>query len=398
MSEQYCDVLVLGAGMVGSVFALRLAQLATGRLLRLHVLEQSPPPATSPADAPWTLRVSALSPGTLSVLEAMGVLADVERQRHASYPSMVVWDADGIGRVQFHAEQMGLKALGMLIENASLQSVLFAALQASDITVHCPQTWRALEQVGGQWRVTLASGDVLVADLLVAADGAQSPVRSHLQRGVTRWDYQQKAVVATVAHEIPHEFCARQRFLPTGPLAFLPTNHPQQCSIVWTLPSAQADAVVAADAQTFNQQLTEAFEGVLGAVTGMTTRAAFPLQAIHADHYAQDNVVLLGDAAHSIHPLAGQGVNLGIQDAECLANRLLQQHRAGLPWHHPRGQRQYSRERRGANATMMHAMTGFERLFAADLPALRLLRNVGMQQFDRLPWLKHRVIERALRG
>ena len=216
--------------------------------------------------------------------------------------------------------------------------------------------------------------------------------------GSATWDYRQKGLVCTVATVAQHRHTAWQRFLPEGPLAFLPLADLHQCSIVWTLPSDRADAMLALPEDAFRRALGQAFEHRLGDITTVGPRGAFPLQARHAEHYEQDGLALIGDAAHSIHPLAGQGVNLGMLDAALLADELLTQRAAGLPLHHGRALRRYSRGRRGHNAALMHGMTGFERLFAADAPALRLLRNTGMSLFDRGGLLKHWVMRVAVLG
>lgn len=393
------DLIVVGAGLVGSACVLALRQHAIARDLRIAVVERTLPSTPAAANAPWGLRVSALSPESVRFLQDVGLQKHWPSLRPAPYSDMRVWDADGTGAVHFSAHQAGVEHLGVLMENAALQTALWQQLtQDSGLSVYASQAWTMLERRLHDWQLTLADGDTLSAPLVIAADGAPSRVREAAGIAVARHDYHQRGLVCTVSHEKPHETTAWQRFLPTGPLAFLPTDHPQQSSIVWTLPSEQALAYAAMPVAEFEQALARAFEHRLGGVKLLGERASFPLVAQQAEHYCRDGVVLIGDAAHSIHPLAGQGVNLGFLDAAALVQALVAQRHAGLPWSHERAQRQYSRARRGHNSLMMHAMSGFEALFGSELPALRVLRNFGMRAFERSALIKQRIAQTALQG
>ncbi len=393
------DMIVIGAGLVGSAFVLRLRQQTVARDLRIAVVERTLPPAPATANEHWGLRVSALSPESVSLLQGAGLQAKWPQLRPAPYADMRVWDADGTGAVHFSAKAAGVENLGVLMENAALQTALWQQVtQDAGLSIYAPQAWTKLERGLGDWCLTLSDGNVLHAPLVIAADGAQSRVRELAGIAVAQRDYHQRGVVCTVEHEKPHEATAWQRFLNTGPLAFLPTDHPQQSSIVWTLPSEQAQAYCAMPVAEFELALAQAFEHRLGALRLLGERASFPLLAQHAEHYARDDVVLIGDAAHSIHPLAGQGVNLGFLDVAALVDALVAQREAGLPWAHERAQRQYSRARRGHNGLMMHAMSGFDFLFASELPALRVLRNIGMKAFENSGLVKQHIAQTALQG
>lgn len=397
-AEQF-DMIVVGAGLVGSAFVLRLRQHALARQVRIAVVEQALPPHPAAAGAPWGLRVSALSPESVSLLQSAGLHASWSQLRPAPFADMRVWDADGTGAVHFSAKAAGVENLGVLIENAALQAALWQTLQQDvGLMLYAPQAWTHLERGLGDWCLALSNGQTLRAPLVIAADGAQSRVRKAAGITVAQRDYHQHGLVCTVAHDLPHEATAWQRFLSTGPLAFLPTDHLQQSSIVWTLPSEQARSYCAMPAAEFEQALAQAFEHTLGGVTLLGERASFPLMAQHAEHYARDGVVLIGDAAHSIHPLAGQGVNLGFLDVAALVDTLVTQREAGLPWAHERAQRQYSRARRGHNGLMMHAMSGFDALFASEFPALRVLRNIGMKVFEKSNLVKQHIAQTALQG
>ena len=395
------DVIVVGAGMVGSLFALLLIQDAAAQGLRVAIIdgERSTLP---PADAPFDLRVSALTRASEALIARAGCGEALISQRHCRFTDMHVWDADGTGDVHFSASDAGASHLGTLIENRILQAVLAdrlfatATAQASALTVLCPARVQSLTRELGGWQVTLADGQHLRAPLLIGADGAQSRVRAAAGITVQSRDYGQHGLVCTVTTERPHQNTAWQRFLAAGPLAFLPLADPHQCSIVWTLPSADLPELLALPDTDFASRLGIAFEHKLGAITAVGPRAAFPLHARHAERYTQDGLALIGDAAHSIHPLAGQGLNLGLLDAGALADEMLAALRSGLPAGHARALSRYSRQRRGDNALMLHAMTGFERLFANDDLHLRILRNSGMRLFDRSGPLKALVMRAAM--
>lgn len=390
------DVIVLGAGMVGSLFALLLVQDPAARALRVAVVdaEQSSLPA---GDAPFDLRVSALTRASEDLIARAGCGAALSAQRLCRFTDMDVWDADGTGAVHFRAGEVGESHLGLLVENRILQAVLCDALwRQPAVTAFCPRRVKSLQRLRQGWQVTLADGEQLTAPLVIGADGANSRTRETAGLAVSTWNYEQKGLVCTVATEQPHQHTAWQRFLPEGPLAFLPLADVHQCSIVWTLPSAEAERLQALSPADFAGELGRAFEHRLGAITAVGPRAAFPLLARHAEHYTQEGLALIGDAAHSIHPLAGQGVNLGLLDAGVLADEMLAALRAGLPAHHARVLSRYSRQRRGHNALLMHSMTGFERLFAARSSGLRILRNQGMRLFDRSGLLKQWVMRAAI--
>lgn len=399
MSEQAVrdlDVIVIGAGMVGSLFSLLLTRDPAARALRVAVVdaEQSSLPDEG---APFDLRVSALTLASLALITQAGCGPALLARRHCRFTDMEVWDADGTGRVHFSAREAGETHLGVLIENRILQTVLCEALwRQPQIRAYCPRRVRAILRLRSGWQVTLDDGSVLEAPMLIGADGASSRVREAAGLTTRVRDYAQKGLVCTVTTAQPHRHTAWQRFLTDGPLAFLPLADPHQCSIVWTLPTAEAERLLSVPAEVFRDELGRAFEHQLGDVVAVGPRAAFPLLARHAEHYTLPGLALIGDAAHSIHPLAGQGVNLGLLDAAALATEMLAALRAGLPAHHARVLSRYSRQRRGHNALFLHGMTGFERLFAADSPGVRVLRNTGMQLFERSGPLKQWVMRTAM--
>ncbi|MDP1541118.1 MAG: FAD-dependent monooxygenase [Moraxellaceae bacterium] len=393
-STQQFDLVLVGAGMVGSLFVLKLLQSPLAKDLRIAVIEgqQSVAPTGD-----YALRVSSLSLASEVLIESVGCGDVLQSQRHCRFTDMKVWDADGTGSVHFRAKEAGESHLGSLYENDSIQAVLSQALwQQPQITAFCPDRLARAERLLQGWSIQTQSGEVLETPLLIAADGALSRTRELAGIQCKQWDYQQQGLVATIRTELPHANTAWQRFLSSGPLAFLPLDNPHYCSIVWTLPSAQAQLMLNSAEEDFNAALALAFEYKLGAVEVIGKRAAFPLVARHAEHYVLPGLALIGDAAHSIHPLAGQGVNLGLLDAAALANRLVQGLAKGLTLHDDFNLRRYSRDRRGHNELFMHSMTGMEWLFASDIPALRMARNQGMHWFNRSGPIKQLVMGAAL--
>jgi 2-octaprenylphenol hydroxylase len=247
--------------------------------------------------------------------------------------------------------------------------------------------------------VVLEDGDSLQASLVVAADGAESKVRGMMGFHTREWDYHHRAIVATVQVERPHRETAWQRFLPSGPLAFLPLpGAPGQhcCSIVWSLRDELVDPLLALDDTAFCAALTQAFEGRLGDVLASSPRYAFPLRQRHAVDYVQSGVALVADAAHTIHPLAGQGINLGLQDVAVLAEEILGGWQRGTAPGQLELLRRYQRRRKGENLLMMTAMEGFKRLFEQQSLPVRWLRNAGMRGVGQLGPLKQQLIRRAM--
>jgi 2-octaprenylphenol hydroxylase len=244
-------------------------------------------------------------------------------------------------------------------------------------------------------QVRLADGRQLRARLIVAADGADSGVRASLNIGVRSLDMRQQAVVSTVRTERAHEGTARQKFLSTGPLAFLPLPEPHTSSIVWSADNVRAEALLRLDDDAFRTALASAFGDSLGTIEAVGVRAAFPLALAHADRYVLDRVALIGDAAHTVHPLAGQGVNLGFLDAAALAEVLLDaaRERRDIGAYHVL--RRYERWRKGDNLAMMAVTGGFRFLFGNDWPPLAGLRNLGLSVTNRIEPLKSSIMRRA---
>jgi 2-octaprenylphenol hydroxylase len=303
--------------------------------------------------------------------------------------------------VEFDRSEVGAPALGDIVENRAIVAALLPLIEAAgDITALSPASLETCVRIEDErLQLTLADGDVVETKLLVAADGALSAVRSLMGFQTREWDYGHRGLVATVEFANSHQSTAWQRFMPTGPLALLPLNGPPGrhfCSIVWSMDEHLVDDLLALDDAAFCLELERASERRLGAVLGCSSRAAFPLRQRHAVDYVQPGVALIGDAAHTIHPLAGQGINLGLQDVAVLAEEIL----AGVATGASPGQiellRRYQRRRKGENLLMMAAMDGLKRLFEQDALPVRWLRNAGMRGVNRMSPLKQQLMRHAM--
>ena len=391
MQMQNVDVVIVGGGMVG----LGLAAALKGSALKVAVIEgQLPEPALD--EAPDN-RVSALSLASQRLLQQVGAWRGIEARRLQPYGQMEVWEQDSFGRIAFDAASLRQPELGHIVENRVIQLALLEAIFDSDnIQLLSPARASSLQSGEAGSLLLLEDGRALSAKLVVAADGAHSWVRRQADIPLTSWDYGHHALVATVRCAEPHEAVARQIFTPEGPLAFLPLWQPDLCSIVWSVPAARAEALCQCDEEQFNRQLTTAFDGRLGLCKVEGVRSAIPLTARYARDFARERLVLVGDAAHTIHPLAGQGVNLGLLDAAALAEQILRNQAAGKDIGQLANLRGYERWRKSEAASMLAAMEGLKRLFAGSNPLKKLVRGAGLCAFDLLTPLKQSVIRAAM--
>lgn len=388
VNESQTDIVIVGAGMVGSL----LAALLKNSGLRIALLERAVVTAPQKEDA-FEPRVSALTRASENLLRHVGAWEAMVAQRLCPYEAMTVWDADGSGRLHFSARELGESHLGVLVENRLLQWALTeAATQSSQTVLHCPAQLSALERLPQDWLLTLVSGEKIRAKLVIGADGAQSAVRQFASITVSETDYGQRAIVTTVRTEKPHQYTAWQRFTSTGPLAFLPLltsdGDAHHSSIVWSQDEAEAQRLLGLDDEAFRRELDFAFEHTLGEVQWSDKRFSFPLRAQHARDYAREGLALIGDAAHAIHPLAGQGVNLGLLDAAVLAEEILRARERNIAWWDATTLERYSRRRRAHNTLILNSMTGFRRVFASHNPLLVVTRNIGLNATNKLLPLK----------
>jgi 2-octaprenylphenol hydroxylase len=383
------DVAVVGGGMVGAAAALALARAGFSTAL----LEARAPKAWS-ADDEVDLRVVGLAPSSLALLDDLDVWTSIRAARAGPYAHMHVWDAESGAAIDFDAASEGHDLLGYIVENSLVQWTLWQALETAGVRRLCPAEVKGFEAREDRIQLELADGETLTAGLLVAADGVGSPLRQ-LAGIVTRGrDYAQRAVVAHVSTERPHEGTAWQRFLSSGPLALLPLADGRS-SLVWSLPEAEAQRVLALDDQSFLDELGLASDFRLGRITGTTPRAAFPLKLQLAECYQADRLVLLGDAAHAVHPLAGQGANLGLRDVAELRDTLVAARAAGRDIGAAHVLRQYARRRRSADTLDALGFDALARIYAWQSPALVAARGLGVRLLDRLAPLKRRIAGHA---
>ena len=389
---QNVDVAIVGGGMVGLALACGLQ----GSGLRVAVLEQKQPQPVAP-DAPPELRVSAINAASEKLLTHLGVWADIVAQRASCYHGMEVWDKDSFGHIAFDDESMGYSHLGHIIENAVIHHALWQkAQQCSDVTLIAPAQIQQVAWGENEAFITLQSGDMLTARLVVGADGANSWLRNKADIPLTFWDYRHHAMVATIRTEEPHGGVARQIFHNDGILAFLPLADPHLCSIVWSLVPEKAQLMEEATPDAFNQALCMAFDNRLGLCTLESERQVFPLTGRYARQFAAHRLALVGDAAHTIHPLAGQGVNLGYRDVDALLEILAEARGRGEDWASLPVLKRYQARRRADNFIMQSGMDLFYAGFSNDLAPVRMLRNIGLMAAERAGVLKRQALKYAL--
>ncbi|MEP4547473.1 MAG: UbiH/UbiF/VisC/COQ6 family ubiquinone biosynthesis hydroxylase [Saccharospirillum sp.] len=391
------DLLIVGGGMVGLALAIDSAR----RGLSVIVVEQDLPEPETAVAGVYSPRVSAISRQSQDWLTSLGVWQHLPAGRACAYREMKVWDGQGQGRIGFHADEVQADDLGHIVENRWLVSALWhQAENTPGLTLVAGRTVQHWDQQTHQVQATLSDDSTVTASVLAACDGRFSKIRRDAGMATREWDYQQRAIVTTVRHQRPHHGVAHQVFLDTGPLAFLPlqdeTSDQQASSIVWSVDNDAVQALLDLPEADFLKALNRAFENTLGELTGCDPRFSFPLQQMHSKAYIAPRLVLVGDAAHALHPLAGQGVNLGFQDAATLAAEWQRAHRRGEDPGSERTLRRYQRQRQGHNLAAMAAMEGFKRLFGSDHPLAVLSRNWGMSQLDRLPLAKRPLISTAL--
>ena len=397
------DIVIVGGGAVGSAVASLLGQInktvqGAKQQLKIALIESYEPPQFDPSQV--DPRVAALTEKTRLIFEQIGIWQQLVDKRVCAYKAMNVWDAEGTGRITFDCQQVQQPNLGHIVENSALVSTLIEHLkQQPNIELYCPANIVDYQLQQDAITLTLDNQSVLSAQLLIAADGANSAVREHFQFATKQWDYGQHAIVTTITTENPNQLTAWQRFMPTGPLAFLPLNNigdDHCCSIVWSQDTTEAKRLMALEDDQFCQQLSRASEHCLGEVLKIEKRHLIPLRQSHATDYVMPRVALIGDAAHSIHPLAGQGANLGFSDAQVLAEEIAKAFARDLDLGDESVLKPYQRRRKPENLATMAAMEGFKRLFGSQNSTLRLLRNYGLSAINGLGAIKNKLIKQAM--
>lgn len=379
MKAAASTVVVVGGGPVGAAAAVALSR----RDFSILLIEPAPA-ARATARLVDELRFYALSPASVEFLRQLGVWKGALAERAGPFACMRVWDRDPRRELTFAARDIGRAELGWIVDHGALTQALWAALEPSRIRSARVQGW---QRDGQQTQVLLEGEEPIFCDLLVAADGGQSPLRQFAGIDVTAWAYPQQALVANVACERGHQQTAWQRFLPGGPLAFLPMRD-GHCSIVWSVPQERVPTLLDHSDADFSAALDEASQGRLGGIHVVGPRRSFPLHWSHAQEYVRDGFALVGDAAHSIHPLAGQGLNLGLADVRELAMTVETARSAGRAWSAPRSLERYQRARQAGNLEMAALTDALFRAFDWRAPGWDGLRDRGLQAVSRIAPLR----------
>lgn len=384
------EIAIAGGGLVGLTAALLLAQAG------YTVVIIDPVTPLLVRDEPYDLRTYALTPASRRILASVGIWAALDQSRIAAFAGMHVWDGVRGGQLTFSSDLMpGAAVLGYIVEQSNLLAAAQHAAQAQSLIAGLGGQVSAVTDGSEYCTVRLSDGRELRANVVLACDGSDSPVRELCGIPSADHDYGQHAIVANVTTTLPHGDIARQRFGVDGPLAFLPLPPGDLSSVVWTTTATTAQWAIRCEDDEFCATLAAAFDHRLGAITASSRRLSFPLRRRHAATYARDRIALVGDSAHVIHPLAGQGLNLGLLDCAMFAEVLTTAPRDGL--RHPQSWlKRYARARRGDNLAMLTVTDQLNRLFALRSPWLGWLRNTGLVGLNRMPAAKRLLAAHAM--
>lgn len=379
------DIIIIGSGSVGATAALALAKSTT---LNIAIMDAQPVSQIWQHEK-YDHRVSAISLASQCILRNLNVWEKIASKRISPYTQMQVWEEHGKGQINFDCTDVQARALGHIVEDSAIRVSLYEAIRAQP-SIHFlyPIKLAALQEKPDQIELTTQDNQIFTAKLIIAADGANSWVREQVGIELKIRDYQQTAIVATVKTELPHQATARQRFLATGPLAFLPLNDPFTSSIVWSTSPEHAETLLKLDDDAFCAALGGAFSHHLGQIRESSVRYHFPLQMRHAKKYVKSRIALIGDAAHTLHPLAGQGVNLGFLDAACLAEVVSDAVDKCRDFASFATLRRYERWRKGDNLAMLGAVDVLKHLFMSEKKSLLVLRELGLGFSNQIPVLK----------
>ena len=391
MKDRAYQVAIVGGGMVGATLACLLANEGVS----VALIDAGDPTETWGDDS-YDQRVSALTLASINVFKSLGIWAEMVRLGEQPMEKMFVWDHFASGELAIDSADAGEMQMGSVVENRLTVFALWKKLQ----TLETCDLYRSTQLEGFDISeknvdIQLSNGEHINASLLVGADGSNSKIRQLSGIQAYGWSYQQKALVATVKPEKPHQNTAWQRFLPEGTLALLPLRN-GLVSIVWTSKPETTEANLQLSTVEFCDALADASEHQLGGFELMGARGAFPLKLQFSSEYCQQRMVLIGDAIHTIHPLAGQGANLGLKDAVCLAKVILCASESKRDIASQQVLRRYERQRKGDNALMMAMMDGFKRLFSADDTLVKLGRSTGMGLINQSTLLKNKICQYAM--
>jgi 2-polyprenylphenol 6-hydroxylase len=391
MSNQYStDVIITGGGLVGS----SIAALLAGQGFRCIILEERSPESAAGRIDPRTLAITRASE---NILRHAGAWERLPEDRIGYFRKMHVWDEGGPGDISFDSAELCESTLGYIIEQVLLEQVLRETNAESELVQYYQPAILAELVVNKKLvHAQLEDGTELTSQLIIGADGAKSKLRTLAGIAYPAHDYHQQAVACVVNTEKTHDSIARQRFLKTGPLAFLPMADAHQCGIVWSTSPAHAKSLVEMEETDFNAALADAFNHILGEIISSGPRVAFPLQHAQAEHYCQPRIALIGDAAHTIHPMAGQGANMGLLDAAVLAEVLIETRNNNRDFGAHQVLRRYERWRRGENYLMIKILQGIKGLFESRLVSTRHLRNIGLDITDILTPVKYSIMRHAM--
>ncbi len=389
--QQKFDMVIVGAGMIGAATALGLAQEGW----RVALLEHQPPQPYSAESEP-DIRISAISRASVDVLKQLGAWEHVVQMRSVPYRKLETWEQND-SNVVFDAASLGLPELGYMVENRILQLALWQEFQRyPNLTLFCPAELKSMQRHDSHktWQLELTDGTELNTRLIIGADGARSQVRQLAGIGSRGWQYRQSCMLITVKTEQLQQDITWQQFFPSGPRAFLPLFD-QWASLVWYDSPARIRQLQAMSMTQLEREIFQAFPARLGKVTPIAA-GSFPLTRHHASDYVREGLVLLGDAAHTINPLAGQGVNLGYRDVDALLNVLIDAKESLEEWDSLTVLMRYQRRRMPDNLVMQAGMDLFHTAFSHDLPGLKTMRNLALMAAQRSGALKKLALKYAL--
>ena len=382
------DVIIVGAGMVG----LTLANLLQKQGKSIAIIDQKEPPKFD-LDQEYDARVTAVSPGSKAIFEYVDAWKGMQSKRVSQFNSMYVWDELSNAKIHFNAHDLNEPNLGYIVENVVIQSSLYECLEQQDLVQrYLSASLSNIQLYEDHIDIELSSQQKLKAKLLIGADGHCSSVRKLAQLAFSEKSYQQKGIVARVQTEELHQATAWQRFLSTGPLAFLPLNN-GECSIVWSAHDDYAQELMRLSGNEFSKKISQAIDYQLGNVALCSKRLAFPLRSGQAETMVQARIALVGDAAHAVHPLAGQGANLGFTDVAVLADVIANSEKDIGSY---RLLRKYERARAGEMQIMQHAMDAFVTAFGSTSNSVITTRNIALNAADQIQPIKKFFMRHAM--